>query len=222
LINLPRRVRDSWAPGPRRPATLPPGGTPAPPPGVTPAPSGPRAPGSPGRGHRAPPRGVDVKATPQSGSGEAPRGPETPKTPKNTKNSDFPGFWAFWSFLAKIALSEPRRTPRQGWFYINPSRRGPVTPFWGFWRGSPGNPVFRGFSVFFPVFGEIWDSGPFWADLGSPRPGAPGRRRAPARGVDVKPPSRGRTPRGPWSPGPWKRAQPRPGLPGVLGGLLGP
>jgi len=83
------------------------------------------------------------------------------------------------------------RTSPRGGFYINPSRRGPVTPFLPVLGPGPGNPHFGGFCWIFPNFGGIRGFGPQRAlgDPGSPRP-APAGDRAPPRGVDVKPPSR--------------------------------
>jgi len=68
--------------------------------------------------------------------------------------------------------------PRGGCFYINPSRRGPVAGFWGF-----SGPTWRG-EVLDPRGGPPGDSGNRVSET-SPGTGD----RAPARGVDVKPPS---------------------------------
>jgi len=79
----------------------------------------------------------------------------------------------------------------QGWFYINPSRRGPVPAKKGFSGVSPGKGLKRHFSGIFPIFPE---NGLFWDPEGVWKPGfrraLPAGDRAPARGVDVKPPSR--------------------------------
>jgi len=81
---------------------------------------------SPGsrRGRRAPPRGVDVKATPRGtpaggvrGSGEPQKGlgPRSGvRGPPGEPSRPLQGAW------------DPFRDPAGGWFYINPSRRGPV------------------------------------------------------------------------------------------------
>jgi len=102
----------------------------------------------------------------------------------------FATFPAFWPFLAKMGTFTRIRTLPQGWFYINPSRRGPVPgilPIFGSWREGSRKAPKGPFSEISPKFGEKGVPGP-----GGPRPvpGSPGRRRAPARGVDVKPPSR--------------------------------
>jgi len=85
-----------------------------------------------------------------------------------------------------------------------PLAPGPRGAFFGVWkswpRGGPGRPFLGLLGLKSPKSG-IWASG---ALLGPPDlPGPPGYRGAPARGVDVKPPSRG-------PPGP------APGLPGAL------
>jgi len=115
------------------------------------------------------------------------------------QNSDFGPFSVKMGFLALFCQFPPSR---QGGFYINPSRRGPVTPFSGFCGVWPGEALKGPFSLIFPIFGE---NGPFpvprlgWGS-GSP-PGSRGGDRAPARGVDVKPPSRGGPERGSRAPG---------------------
>jgi len=91
----------------------------------------------------------------------------------------------FWAFLLDPA-SPARCVLHQ------PLAAGPCNPKIGVFRvparGRPGSPILGLFSPKSPFSG---DSG-----LG-PREGAPGARggdRAPARGVDVKPPSAGRSP----------------------------
>jgi len=213
------------------------GRPPAPPAGVTPPLRGPgsRPPRDLGRGHRAPPRGVDVKATPAEGSRGSPRGLKTAEIGENRQN---PRKWPFSAFFGVLGLFGPFlrfRDSRQGGFYINPSRRGPVPAFSGFsgprpekvrvgpfWAFFPRNPRKGGFPGFRPLRAQTARSGD----------------RAPARGVDVKPPSPGRPVRGtpasrareghipdpgdrepcwePWRPlpGPWKP------LPAAPRGLL--
>jgi len=82
-------------------------------------------PGSPGarRGHRAPPRGVDVKATPPR-----PRDP-VPGTPLGGLGGPWDPPGPRKGLLASQGVWETpgsRRTSARGGFYINPSRRGPV------------------------------------------------------------------------------------------------
>jgi len=73
------------------PATTPQGETPYPLSGVPPR-QGAGVSGPSGRGHRAPPRGVDVKATPLEGPGEPPGGGKTPNLGKNAQKR---GKWPF-------------------------------------------------------------------------------------------------------------------------------
>jgi len=88
-------------------------------------------------------------------------------------------------------------------FYINPSRRGPAVPQNGVLAGYPGKGPKR------PFFGDFAQKGQKWGILtpeGSgpvrgPGRGSPGNRGAPARGVDVKPPSRAPPGPGPRAPG---------------------
>jgi len=149
--------------GPRRaPAARGFTSTPAPPAG-----EGPGAPGGP-KGLSGPrPEGLPgtlVPEVPDPGPGiPAPGGPGAPEP-----RSRDPG------------TRRGLRTPPRGWFYINPSRRGPAVPAGGPRdQGSPGGPR----------------RGPREADF-QPRPAGvkiplflvPGNRGAPARGVDVKPP----------------------------------
>jgi len=122
--------RDSADRGQRGLATLPPRGRPpAPPSGATPPLRGFRSPGPSGEGHRAPARGVDVKPPSPERSPGVPglaRAPGEPRTPsRGPGGSGRPprplrGPW------------NPSPGSRGGWFYINPSRRGPVPG-----RGTP-------------------------------------------------------------------------------------
>jgi len=82
----------------------------------------------------------------------------------------------------------PGRASRRGGFYINPSRRGPVPGLAGL--GPSGAETRKS-----PVLGILGKKGPKWASPGLPGPGTrnprKSRDRAPARGVDVKPPLAG-------------------------------
>jgi len=121
----------------------------------------------------------------------------------------FSRFWPFWPFSAVLDLLG---TLPRGGFYINPSRRGPAVPKKAFSGPSPGGaqkPHFWG------IFGEI----PGFRGFRAPGPQralrtAPGNRGAPARGVDVKPPSPGRRDPVPGVPRP-------PGWPGSPSGPPG-
>jgi len=103
--------------------------------------------------------------------------------------------------LSLFGLPDPFLAIPGGCFYINPSRRVPVAPFSRFLGGTPpgrdsetpGNP------------GGVWSPRDLLGPGGLP-PGPRDGDRAPARGVDVKPPPRRR-------PGPGTR------VPGWLGGL---
>jgi len=127
--------------------------------------------------------------------------------------------------MAILAIFQPFPDPARGGFYINPSRRGPAVPKKAVFGPSPGKPRKR---RFFGIFGE---NAPFWGfspSRGSrPLPDPPGYRGAPARGVDVKPPSPGLPGPGPGFPGPpgWPGSPPGPpgrpprALRGPSGGL---
>jgi len=126
--------------------------------------------------------------------------------PKNGCNTPF------WGIFGDFGVSDPILAIPGGCFYINPSRRGPVAHFRGFWEvprlggifGSPGN----------PGWGLVPGRCP-----GRSRRALPARAgdRAPARGVDVKPPPR-RSPgtpgtgSGTWEALPWGQGSPL-GLP---------
>jgi len=132
--------------------------------------------------------------------------------PKNGYNTPF------WGIFGGFGVPDPILAIRGGCFYINPSRRGPVAHFRGFW----GVPRLGGIS------GSPGTRGGDWYQQGSPGgPGgplpAPAGDRAPARGVDVKPPPRGSpgTPgAGPraWKALPWGAGEP----PGLSGDPSGP
>jgi len=113
-----------------------------------------------------------------------------------------------------------RHLPRGG-FYINPSRRGPVTPFFRVLAGEAGKSPKMGILGDFAHFRGKWG---FRGPGGTWRPGLPGRPqtgdRAPARGVDVKPPSRGSPGPGPGDRGPLTRVQTPSRGPGGLPGPL--
>jgi len=147
--------------------------------------------GSPAGNRGAPPRGVDVKPLGRRGRPgpwELPGG--LPDPVRGGPPAPVPGtrILGSWDPRPQGALEGPggprTRSPgsgtsREGGFYINPSRRGPAVP-----RGGPGDLGVPG--------GPKRASGrPLAA---RPPPGAsqapPGNRGAPARGVDVKPPSR--------------------------------
>jgi len=119
-----------------------------------------------------------------------------PKISEKGLFGPFSGFWPFSGLFTQF------RDPARGGFYINPSRRGPVPGIWRFSGVSPGRPQKGLFWRFFPKFGEM---GVFQSPEGVWDPGLPGRPqpgdRAPARGVDVKPPSRGAPGRGARAPG---------------------
>jgi len=117
-------------------------------------------------------------------------------------------FTHFWRFLAIFGQIWGFGAPRRGGFTSTP-RGGALYPdFWVFAGGGP--------------------RGLFWRDFPAGRenglPGTPGSgtgRRAPARGVDVKPPPRARSGTGQGPPGPCGSWGPRlPGLPGSPGGGL--
>jgi len=167
-----------------------PGGDPLHPLRGLPRPFGaPGLPGGLGRGHRAPPRGVDVKATPARTSREAPEGP---KTPENVKNQEKWLKWPFSAFFAILGLLGPFLTipdiPGRGVLH-QPLAPGPCPGFLGvFWsgaRGGPGRPK-MGLNGENPRFRGFWGTGP---RRGSQT--GPAGDRAPARGVDVKPPTPG-------------------------------
>jgi len=141
------------------------------------------------RGHRAPPRGVDVKATPARPREGAPPPLEGPgKAPGGLRGPGFP----IWGSQGPGTRSRPRA---RGGFYINPSRRGPVPgpglagspsgvpgSFWPLWGLPAQIPQNRGFWPKSPILG---------LSRLTPAKGRKPGYRAPARGVDVKPPSRG-------------------------------
>jgi len=140
------------------------------------------------RGHRAPPRGVDVKATPPDGVQGSPRGPKRARKPqkpliwaKMPKMALFGLFWPKWPFSAFPGPS------REGGFTSTPRGGALYPPFSGPGGGYPKNPKKGDFGLFCPKMGKMGISAPKGA-----YPGLPARegRRAPARGVDVKPPSR--------------------------------
>jgi len=124
-------------------------------------------------------------------------------------------FWPFWPFWPNLALfPDPRESPRGG-FYINPSRRPPRNPEKGVLGGFPGKGPKR---AFFALFGQNPRNSGFSGP--GPRRGsrtAPGNRGAPARGVDVKPPSRGDPPGLPGPPRPLGRSQTPSGVPEASG-----
>jgi len=160
----------------------------------------------------APARGVDVKPPRNRGPGEAPGGSKPPKMPKM---GIFPEKVGFWPFLAKMAIFTVFRDfsgSRKRGFTSTPRAGAPVTPFWGFRSPGPGEPRE---GPFWALFGEIPQNGGFW---GSGAPGVsrpPGYRGAPARGVDVKPPS-------PGPPGPGPGASPRIWVPRTPPGVRRP
>jgi len=135
--------------------------------------------------------------------------------------ANFRDFGPFWAFLPKIGLFAHFWRSRRGGFYINPSRRGPVP------ASGPGNGVFPGYprgglkSRFSGFWGFPGNPGFLVRDPGGvsqPRPGD----RAPARGVDVKPPTPERSPGRPWLSRALGRAISRIPVPGSLPGALGP
>jgi len=79
------------------------------------------------------------------------------------KKAIFDVFRRFWAFLPKLALFPGFRDPAQGWFYINPSRRGPVPGKMGFLGSGPGES--RG-GPFWAYFAENPQNGGF----GAPEP----------------------------------------------------
>jgi len=160
--------------------------------------------GSPA-GDRAPPRGVDVKPPRGRSFGTSkkgflgsrtrfppqnwiPGGSSLPsKSRKGRKCGYLPVFGCFWPFLAKFGVSGPPA----GVAFTSTPRGGALYPLFGaFSRGSPGGAILG----VFPPGRDL--------DLPGHPPGSRTRDRAPARGVDVKPPSRG-----------WSARTPRPGRP---------
>jgi len=136
------------------------------------------------RGHRAPPRGVDVKATPAGPARGGPRGRKTPKIPFFR---DFGQKVAFWPFFEKNALFGhfwPFLDPAAGVVLHQPLAAGPCTRPGALFRGLAGDPPFWGILAIFPHFGEIWG---FWpkraiSDSGDPEgPGPPGPGTGPRR-----------------------------------------
>jgi len=86
-----------------------------------------------------------------------------------------------------LGISGQIQTLPQGWFYINPSRRGPVTPFFGVLAGEAGKPPFWGFLGVFPekqgFSGIRPQKGHFWSGTPEGSPGGSGRGQGPgARG----------------------------------------
>jgi len=105
-------------------------------------------------------------------------------------------FRRFCPFWAISAFSAPWRPLPRGGFYINPSRRGPVTPKTGKNGKTPGIPQNR-------VFWEILEKIPLFAGFWRPGPEGPPDRPVPGRET---PP---RAPRGwPSSGGGSKREEP--------------
>jgi len=202
LIRGPRSTRrqlyqtDGAAPGyrgQRATATATPRGRPpVPPSGDTPAPgdAGARLFPDLGRGHRAPPRGVDVKATPADPVRGGPRGRKSPKLGKNDQNPEKWPFLAFFGFLGLLGPFWRIPDPAARGVLHQPLAAGPCTRLLGLLgvlaRGGPGRPFWACF----------WGNPPKWGILAPGAPeGSPAARpgdRAPARGVDVKPPSRTR------------------------------
>jgi len=156
-------------------------------------------PGAPGGNRGAPPRGVDVKQPlrPLPRGGEPPgdlpggpgRGPRDPGIPDPASRSRRPpgGLPSPPGGLGGPCPGS-RRAPRTG-FYINPSRRPPAVP--GRVPGSPAGPGVPGSPGEASGGREVAPARRGTArTLRDPGP-APGNRGAPARGVDVKPPSPG-------------------------------
>jgi len=74
-------------------------------------------------GDRAPARGVDVKHPSRARSRPGPGPPGSPRwsgTPPGVRN------WSGGPSGASRGPGDPLPGPRGGWFYINPSRRGPA------------------------------------------------------------------------------------------------
>jgi len=98
-----------------------------------------------------------------------------------------------------LGILDPFQTLPQGWFYINPSRRGPVPLRESFFAVWAGNPHFGGFWPNFPIFGDLAGSGPKgpFSDPGArrgldqpgpgtgPRPGDPSGVRDSGAGAGV-------------------------------------
>jgi len=168
---IPRSLLQERSPRRRSPVSAgtpshaPPGETPGRPLfGSLPAPGRRWAPQALRRGHRAPPRGVDVKATPRGGLQEAPGAEKHPQNPKNRENSHFSGFWPILAFLAKNRHFRHFPDLATRGVLHQPLAAGPCTRPGARKRQIPGvppekakNPDFRGF----------WRFSPFWADLGS-------------------------------------------------------
>jgi len=122
-----------------------------------------------------------------------------PEKPPGSYRAKNPKIGHFWPISPKRGKSPGPRRPGEGGFTSTPRAGAPRFPAGGLervWRPGAG----------FPVPGDSPGA------LPGPRiPGSPaGNRGAPARGVDVKPPSRGR-PRG--SPGPRDPGTPGQGPP---------
>jgi len=175
------------------------------------------------RGRRAPARGVDVKETPRG----AQKGPKRPFSGKYRQKA---GFWLFLlkmpifsyfsrflpgSYRAKkgpkaekrLKSSKPAKSPDPapgaGVVLHQPLAAGPCTRFWRGLEKGLKTPVLAG-------KGSGPRKGPFWVSRGPRSPDLPAGRRAPARGVDVKPPSAETPSRVGTCPGPVPWA-PRPG-----------
>jgi len=159
-----KRLRDAESAGSAVSARSRPGETPAAPFGDLPrswADLGSRDPSR--AGDRAPPRGVDVKATPAGGLGEAPGGQKTPEISKNAQNGLFCCFWAFLPFLGKIGPFCGFQDPASRGVLHQPLAAGPCNPEKGLFWGSAGKPPKWGFLGVFSPKGLIWG---FWPQRG--------------------------------------------------------
>jgi len=196
------------------------GGDPLPPFRGTPAPRRRDSDPSPA-GDRAPPRGVDVKETPAGRPGKPRRGRKTPETAKMGFFAHFRHFRPFWPFLAKMAsFCSPATSPARGLLH-QPLAAGSCTRQNREKWPDPGYPREK------VIFGDFCPKSPFsgfWG-LGTPEwfPASRPGDRAPARGVDVKPPpAQGAGTGVPGLQGPGRAQISDPGLREARRALLGP
>jgi len=133
------------------------------------------------------------------------------------KMGNFGLFRPFWPFRPKSGLFQDSQPSPRGGFYINPSRRGPVTPFLGFSGPRPGIPRKRGFSGKMPKI-------PDFRGFRDPVPGGTldhsSRVQGPGARGWCKTPLAGPAVAGLPSPGPWKGPDPGSRTPGALPGPL--
>jgi len=172
------------------------------------------------------PRGPGARGWCKTPSAGGPGGPKkaqnTPKWGIMAKNPDFRDFWLKWPFLAISRQNSPVATglkvAENPIFGVFLQKRGKIPGFRDPRAGvlhqplAPGPRGSRGRGSGAPP-GRGWPRGlpeALFGPPGSPDPGTPGRYRgAPARGVDVKPPSR--APPGPGLRDPRALESPPPG-----------